>query len=211
MVSGVLLRVIAVIISAVFVVAVWVSTGSMEASFLRFFSIAVLVCSALLFVWDRWIWKLRIVQSIPGVTRDVSGTWEATLESLWIDPTTRTSPEPKVVYIVIRQTSSSASVALISNESKSKSSLARVVQEDGTWLLHYLYTNEPLVQLRHRSPIHHGSGVLSIVGSPAKRIAGSYWTDRDSKGRLTLNRRSRKHAEDYEEGIEFFSDERNID
>jgi len=205
MVNGILLRVIAVIISAVFVVAVWITTGKFEPSFLQFFSIAVLVCTVLLFVWDRWAWKLPPFQKIPAVTRDISGTWETTLESLWIDPETGKSPDPKIVYLVIRQTSSNATVTLISNESTSKSSLARLVQEDGSWLLHYLYTNEPRVDLRKRSPIHHGSGVLSIVGNPVKRITGSYWTDRDSKGKLSLLRRTTKHAEDFEEGIELFS------
>lgn len=205
MVNGVLLRVIAIIVSAVFVVAVWITTGRFEPSFLQFFSIAVLVCSALLFVWDRWAWKLPLLQVIPGVTRNISGTWETALESLWVDPATGKSPDPKTVYIVIRQTSSSASITLISNESKSKSSLARVVQEDGSWLLHYLYTNEPHVDLRKKSPIHHGSGVLTIVGNPVKRIAGSYWTDRDSKGKVSLTRRLKKQIEDFEEGVELFS------
>lgn len=205
MVGGLTLRIIAIIISAVFVVAIWVTTGKFELSFLQFFSIAVLVCSVLLFVWDRWAWKLSLFQSVAGVTRNVSGTWEAKLESLWIDPATGKSPDPKMVYIVIRQTSSGTSITLISDESKSKSSLARLVHEDGSWLLHYLYTNEPHVDLREKSPIHHGSGVLSIVGKPVRRITGSYWTDRDSKGKLSLIRRSKKLAEDFEDGAELFS------
>jgi len=205
MVSKVVLNAIAVIISAVFVIGTWVTTGTPDTAFLRFFSIAVLVCSVLLFVWDQWAWKLRPFQLLPGVTRDISGTWETTLESLWIDPTTKKSPPAKTVYVVIRQTSSSASVTLISDESKSKSSLARVIKEDGSWLIHYVYTNVPRVDLRGHSPIHHGSGVLSIVGNPAQRIAGSYWTDRDSKGQLTLNRRSKKSAEDFQGGVELFA------
>ncbi|WP_374953338.1 hypothetical protein [Rathayibacter sp. AY1A3] len=205
MVNGILLRVIIIIVSAVFVAAVWFTTGRFEPTFLQFFSIAVLACSVLLFVWDRWAWKLRLAQAIPGVTRNIDGTWEATLESLWIDALTGESPDPKTVYVVIRQTSTSATVALISNESKSKSSIARVVREDGSWLLHYLYTNEPQMGLREKSPIHHGSGVLAIVGSPAKRIIGSYWTDRNSKGKLSLTRRKTTHAEDFEQGVELFS------
>lgn len=204
MVGKTLLTAIAVIISAVFVVGSWVTTGTPNIAFLRFFSIAVFVCSVLLLAWDQWVWKFRPFQLLPGVPRDVSGTWETTLESLWIDPKTKKSPAPKTVYLVIRQTSSSASVTLISNESKSKSSLARVIKEDGSWLIHYIYTNEPQVDLRAHSPIHHGSGVLSIVGCPAQRVAGSYWTDRDSKGKLTLSRRSKSQAEDFKGGSELF-------
>ncbi|RZS59501.1 hypothetical protein EV141_0728 [Microcella putealis] len=205
MVGKTLLTAMAVIISAVFVVGSWITTGTPNIEFLRFFSLAVFFCSLLLILWDQWAWKLRPFQLLPGVPRDVSGTWEATLDSLWIDPETKKSPDPKTVYIVIRQTSSNASVILISNESKSKSSIARVIKEDGSWLIHYVYTNEPQVDLRAKSPIHHGSGVLSIVGHPAQRVAGSYWTDRDSKGKLTLERRSTEYAEDFKGGTDIFT------
>ena len=204
MIGRVLLSVIAIVITAVFVVGSWITTGTPDTGFLRFFSAAVFICSVLLLIWDQWAWKLRLFQLLPGVPRDISGTWETALESLWTDPKTKKSPAPKTVYVVIRQTSSSVAVTLISNESKSKSSIARVIKEDGSWLVHYLYTNEPQVDLRLRSPIHHGSGVLSIVGNPAKRIAGSYWTDRDSKGKLALSKRSRKSAEDFEDGNQIF-------
>ncbi len=202
MISGILIRAIVVIVSIVFVAGSWITTGAPNTSLLSFFSIAVLVCTILLLAWDRWIWKWTISQAIPGVSRDLSGTWQAQLKSFWIDPTTGKSPAPKTVYMVIRQTSSTASVTLISDESKSKSSLARVVKEDGSWLLHYVYTNEPRLEVRGHSPIHHGSAVLSVTGSPAKRLEGGYWTDRDSKGQLKLTKRSKKMAEDYEEAKE---------
>ena len=206
MVGKSLLTAIAVIISAVFVAGSWITNGTPSTDFLRFFSAAIFICSLLLILWDQWAWKLRPFQLLPSVPRDVSGTWETTLTSLWIDPHTLKSPKPKTVYLVIRQTSSIASVTLISNESKSKSSIARVIKEDGSWLIHYVYTNEPQVDLRARSSIHHGSGVLSIVGSPVQRVAGSYWTDRNSKGKLNLNRRSRSYAEDFEGASQIFKE-----
>lgn len=199
MISDLLLRAIVLIVLAVFLVASWITTGAPDTSLFSLFSAAVFACTVLLLVWDRWVWKWKIAQLIPGVVRDLSGTWEATLDSLWIDPATDVSPAPKTVFVVIRQTSSSASATLISDESKSKSSLARIVKEDGSWTLHYVYTNEPILKARKRSPIHHGSAVLAVTGSPAKRIEGGYWTDRDSKGHLTLTRRSTKICEDFEE------------
>lgn len=205
MISVILLRAIAVIISAVFVIGSWITTGSPDTSPLSFFSVAVLICSVLLVVWDQWLWRLWPFQLIPRVPRDIGGTWESSLESLWVDPSTGKSPDAKTVYLVIRQTSSRATITLISNESVSKSSLARIVKEDGSWMLHYIYTNEPQVELRVGSPIHHGSGVISIVGNPVKRLSGSYWTDRDSKGKLTLSKRSTKHAEDFEDGASLFT------
>lgn len=205
MIGGILIRVIAVLVSAVFVVGSWATTGTADISVLRYLSIAVLVVTTALAVWNKWLWRTRLAQMMPGVTRDISGTWEAQLESLWSNPTDTKIPTKKTVYVVIRQTSTRANVTLLSDESKSKSSMARVVQEDGSWLLHYMYTNDPDVALRKRSPIHHGSGVLTIIGRPAKRMSGSYWTDRDSKGRLTLGRRTRKLGEDFDDCAELFA------
>jgi hypothetical protein len=204
MIKPILLRTIVIAVLLVFMVGSWITTGAPNTSLLSFFSAAVFVCTLVLFAWDRWLWKLRLIQATTGVTRDLSGTWEATLESLWIDPATGTKPEPKTVYVVIRQTSSRATVTLISDESKSKSSIARVIKEDDSWLLHYVYSNEPRLELRARSPIHHGSGVLSAVGNPVERISGGYWTDRDSKGSLRLKRRSRHLIEDFEGGQSLF-------
>lgn len=202
MISIILVRAIVIIVSMVFVIGSWVTTGAPNTSPLSFFSVAVFACTILLLLWDNWVWKWKVVQAIPGVNRDLSGTWRARLESFWIDPTTGKTPAPKTVYVAIRQTSSKVSVTLISDESKSKSSLARVVKEDGSWLLHYVYANESRLEIRGRSPIHHGSAVLSVTGSPAKRLEGGYWTDRGSKGQLKLTKRSKKIAEDFEEARE---------
>jgi len=204
MLSGTAVRLIVSIVAAVFFVGSWVQTGSPSTSLLSLFSTAVLVVSIAVAAWDKWLWKIPLFQKIASVPRNLSGTWESQLESFWINPETGRTPEPKTVYVVIRQTSSSISVVLISDESKSKSSLARVTQEDETWVLHYIYTNVSRLDLRQRSPIHHGSGVFTAVGDPVKRLDGSYWTDRDSKGRLTLLRRSKHHAGDFEDAEELF-------
>ena len=182
------------------------TTGSPDLTLLRFFSVAVLVASILLTAWDKFLWKLAPVQRTPRVPRDVNGTWEARLESFWVNPETGTRIPPKTVYVVIRQTSSAVSVTLLSNESRSKSSIARLVQEDGSWTLHYIYTNEPGYSVVTRSPIHHGSGVLRVIGQPATRINGDYWTDRDSKGHLHLNHRVKAMAEDYAGAVQLFEE-----
>jgi hypothetical protein len=197
--------VIVIIVAGVFVVGSWITTGAPDTSLLSFFSAAVFVATIALLAWDRWLWKVQVIQSTTGVPRDLSGTWEATLESFWTDPKTGQSPPPKTVYVVIRQTSSKASVTLISDESRSKSSIARVIKEDDSWILHYIYSNEPRLELRERSPIHHGSGVLSAVGNPVVRLSGGYWTDRDSKGNLSLNRRMKLIVEDFEGGQAAFA------
>lgn len=206
MASGATIRILVAIVAGVFFVGSWLQTGSPSKSLLSLFSTAVFIVTVALALWDKWIWKTKIAQKLPSVARDISGTWESRLESFWVNPETGKTPDPKTVYVVIRQTSSRVSVTLISDESRSKSSLSRITKEDEAWTLHYIYTNETRLELRKNSPIHHGSGVLTIVGDPVKRLDGGYWTDRDSKGHITLNRKHQILAGDFEECTELFSE-----
>lgn len=206
MANGATVRIVVAMVAAVFFVGSWLQTGSPATSPISLFSTAVFVVTAALALWDKWIWRTRIAQNIPSVARDIRGTWESCLKSSWVDPETCKSPEPKTAYVVIRQTSSRISVTLISDESRSKSSLARIAKEDGVWTLYYIYTNESHLELRKNSPIHHGSGVFTVTGDPAKRLNGGYWTDRGSSGRITMNRNHRLLAGDFEECRELFGD-----
>lgn len=204
MTSRILVRAIAFIVAAVFLIGSWIETGSPSIGFLRLFSVAVFVVTVLLLVWDHWLWRTKLLQKIPSVPRNIRGTWKGKLESLWVDPKSGLSPAPKTVYVVIKQTSSEITVKLISDESVSESSVAKLKQENGSWVLHYIYTNESKMQLRRASPIHHGSGVYVVSGRPAKRLEGNYWTDRDSKGHLTLSEKVSCLADDFVEAEALF-------
>ncbi|WP_438817412.1 hypothetical protein [Streptomyces fildesensis] len=140
-----------------------------------------------------------------GVPRSVRGTWKGTLTSFWIDAENGNIPPPKTVYLVVQQTASRISVKLMTDESKSTSALANVEEADGSVRLTYMYLNRPDMRVEHRSRIHHGSTVLDVSGSPARRLKGRYWTDRDSRGELDFEERStQKLADDFAEAIELF-------
>ena len=195
--SGTAIRIVAFIITLVFFVATWITTGSPETALLRYLSTAIFVASVCVGVWEKWLWRLPVFQRLPSVPLNVGGTWQAELKSLWVDPKTHEGIGVKTVYLVIRQTSATMSITLLSDESQSRTSLARIMHEDGRWSVHYVYIDEPDLAVRDQSPIHHGSGVLEVVGKPAERLTGKYWTDRDSKGTLLLSARRKKLADDY--------------
>ena len=191
------IRIVAIVVSIVFTIASWMSTGNPDAIFLRFFSLAVFVATLAFTVWEKWAWKTRPAQLLATVPTNVNGTWRCTLTSSWVDPVTGQGIEPKKVYLVVRQSFSSATITLISDQSRSRSSLARSVREDDSWVLHYMYTNDPGFSVRDRSPIHHGSGIVQVIGRPSFRLIGHYWTDRKTRGDLVSDDYSRRHAEDY--------------
>jgi hypothetical protein len=196
---------VAGIVVAVFAGGIWISGDTVQPGWLRFFSAAVLAATWFLVLFERYLWRLPPVQKIPNVPRSLRGTWRGTLSSLWIDPATGRSPEPKTVYLVVRQTASTAQVKLLTNETTSQSTLASVSDVNGSASLDYLYLDRPKASVRHRSPIHHGSGSLSVSGRPATRLHGQYWTDRDSRGEVDFVERRQELADDFEAAQELFA------
>jgi len=80
-----------------------------------------------------------------------------------------------------------------------------VVSDDGTVAsFDYMYVNRPDSRVEHRSRMHHGSTSLDIVGRPATRLRGRYWTDRDTKGELEFGVRSSKVIDGYAEARKLF-------
>lgn len=201
------IRIIVGMVVLVFVVSAWMQDGKADWSALKLFSAAVFLCTAVFNLWDFWLWRLPWIQRIPGVgiPRSLRGTWKGTLTSFWVNPETGSSPPPKTVYLVVQQTASMISVKLMTDESKSTSALANVSEADGSVMLTYMYLNKPDMRVEHRSRIHHGSTVFDVSGSPARRLKGRYWTDRDSKGELDFEERDKKNlADDFTEAAELF-------
>lgn len=201
---SIVVRVVAGVVVAVFSLGTWVTSGELDVAWLSFFSAAVFVATILLACWDLWLWRIPLVQRIPGVPRSVRGTWKGTLTSFWVDPVTGERIAPKNAYLVVRQSSTLVSVKLLTDESKSSSSLASISVPDGTAVLDYLYLNRPRASVDHRSRMHHGSTVLDVIGNPAKRLEGRYWTDRDSRGELVFLNCSKKIVDDYLDAKQLF-------
>ncbi len=200
-----LVQVVAAVVVIVFAVGIWASGDKVNVAWLRFFSAAVLVATALLALWERFVWRLAPIQRIPGVPRNIGGTWKGVLTSFWQDPDTGKPIEPKPAYLVVRQAASSISLILLTEESRSRSSYGVVSTVDGVASVDYMYLNRPDSSFEHRSRMHHGSTALDITGQPATRLRGRYWTDRDTKGELDFGQRRKATVDDYDEAVRLFS------
>ena len=202
--NRVMIQVVVTVVVSVFGIGIWSIGGHPQFAWLRFFSVAVLVATAVLWLWDRVLWKTTLAQKFSATPRDVSGTWRGTLESSWINPETGKKQRPKAAYLVIRQTASSVSVILLTDESKSVSSLGTVSGAAGVRSLDYMYLNKPQVKVEDRSRMHHGSTSLDISGDPPTRLRGRYWTDRDTKGELDFFARDKRRVESFDEAAAVF-------
>ncbi|MCE5254333.1 MAG: hypothetical protein LLG45_09050 [Actinomycetia bacterium] len=180
----------------VFAVTAVAGGGTPSWGWLDIYSYAVMAAVVVYWLWDRVMWKRPIAQRLKIAPRDVSGTWRGTLTSCWIDPSNGEQCNPKTVYLVVRQTASTVSAILLTNEARSLSSLASVNSEDGTSSIDYMYEGAPDLMYQDRSRVHRGAVHLNIIGQPVERLRGHYWTDRDSKGELEFLDRVAKKAED---------------
>lgn len=200
----VLVQVIAAAVVIVFAIGIWSTGGTLDIHWLRFYSAAVLVAMVVLGIWEHRLWRLPVAQKIPRVPRDIRGTWKGSLESFWKDPATGEPPAAKTVYLVVRQSASNVSVVLLTNESRSTSSLTTICDDGVVTSLEYMYLNRPDSRLEHRSRIHHGSASLDITGRPASRLRGRYWTNRDSRGELDFAERTSQIVDDFRDAENLF-------
>lgn len=151
-------------------------------------------------VFERWGWRAkRLHPHIVGVPV-VRGTWRGELVSAWIDPKTKKPRPAKTVYLAIEQTLTTVRVRLLTDESSSDAIVASVAKmANGYRAISYTYENTPKIGLRDKSRPHRGGVLLTIYGEPPNRIAGEYWTDRDTKGELNLTARAPDIAQSFEE------------
>lgn len=202
------LQVQAVVFVTVLVFAVgMLATGDKpNPAWLKFYSYAVTAAVVLVTAWDRWLWRLAISQKITAVPRNLNGTWKGVLTTFWADPETGVVPAPKPAFLVVRQTATTVSVAMLTDQMRSLSSLASLTGVDGQRSLDYMYLSRPDSRYEKHSRIHHGSTSLDVTGIPPDRLYGRYWTNRDSRGELDFTERRWKFADTYDTALRMFGD-----
>lgn len=161
-------------------------------------AIAISVPLSLLGIFDRYFWCLPGINKLFASPPNVQGTWKGEINSHWVNPETGQTPPPIEVYAVVRQTYSSINVGMFTKESASGTLTASITEKDGKCVIQALYSNTPDLQFRSRSPIHHGSFIMQVVGIPPQSLRGSYWTDRGSKGEISFSQRTNLLFDDFQ-------------
>lgn len=158
------------------------------------FGVVSLFVSGVLFIYERWAWSWVPVRI--SSTPDLRGTWRATLDSTWVDPKTSQKIAPIEAYFTIVQTATSLTLCMLTKESRSWTLVAKLEQVDGTNQVVGVYRSDPGALVRGRSPIHYG-GLRLHVGGPPTSLHGEYWTERGTKGEITLEFSKRTLAHDF--------------
>jgi hypothetical protein len=173
---------------------------------LRHLSAVTGVLLILLAAFDLYLWRLPIFRSWFVKRPLLDGTWRAEVRSNWKNPETGSTIDPVIGFMVVRQTFSRLSLRLLTSESQSELLGAEVLRsDDGSYRVIGVYRNEPRLGVRDRSPIHYGGLALQVSGTPPVRLAGQYWTDRDTAGEITLSDRRAVHVHDMTSAAELYA------
>lgn len=158
------------------------------------FGTAVTALTLMLHAFNSTCWRWGIFKGWLVQRPNLNGTWKVIIENEVVG---RISG-----YMVFRQTFTSLTARLYTQESASASVTTAILQSpDCVFQVASTYQNEPRPDLRGvRSEIHFGAFLLDVHGDPPARLTGKYWTDRKTGGSVTLSDRKAKLVTSFDEG-----------
>lgn len=182
-----------IIATAVWGVFLWLLGIKLTWDHAKPFSLTLTVLTLALWSFDKHLWKIWPVNQFCKKP-NLSGTWRATLQSSYIDPETAKTPPAIEGYAAIRQTFSSISIRLMTEQAESFLVTGDFdLQNDGTAYVYGVYQSDPNILLRsHISEIHYGSFKYKVLGKPPRELSGHYWTDRNTNGSIKLSDRRKE-------------------
>lgn len=152
-------------------------------------SLAVLA----LLAFDVFLWRLLPTWLVK--VPNIRGTWHARLTSSFAGATGE--PVELSCFLVIRQSYSRIHIEMLFPKSESVSTSAQILTSDGTAELWYSYRSEAHSLDRTNNPPHKGAVQLRISRNGKSTLAGSYWTDRETHGRIETVAHHKKVISDY--------------
>ena len=150
---------------------------------------SIVVLFLLAFDVVLWRWLPSSVTKRPNIR----GTWQAQLHYQWPKDE---PPKTKDCYIAIHQTFSTVSVQMYFDISSSESRSAAIRTNDHRRSLWWSYLSMAY-EFDPDNPPHRGAAEVVISTVPKIILEGTYWTERETKGRITTSGRSKKLYEDF--------------
>lgn len=162
------------------------------------YSFTLAALTSCLWLFDRYIWRIWPVHKL--VRRpDLNGTWRVSLQSSYKVPGSEEAVAAVDGFAVIRQTFSSMSIRLMTEQAESFLVASSFdIQADGTTFVYGAYQSDPSIHLRSGiSEIHYGSFRYKVIGRPPGQLSGHYWTDRNTNGSISLSDRKNVFFDSY--------------
>lgn len=173
------------------------------------FTVVIGAFGILWIVFDRFLWRFRLLQGWLVKQPDLRGTWRVELQSSFKSKTGESDPMI-VCYMGIKQTLSELKMHLMTPQSESWSIASHIIPSpsgNGYQVL-CVYINEPNIRLRDKriSEMHKGTAIIDTHGLEARpdTLTAQYWTDRKTMGTMDFTRRIDKVFTRFEDAKRYF-------
>lgn len=145
-------------------------------SWWNIFSYIISVSSLIFLIYETWFWKKLplCVTHVPVLPKELKGVFKYT------HPHTQL-PGSKEATMYISQTLMSTRIVVKTNEMKSVSVSSSIREENGDYILYYVYRTDPKNEFVDKNPIKYGAARIDLSERPD--LQGGYWTTL-SKGDL---------------------------
>ena len=158
---------------AVFIVRCLLSKESLLQQFNAYdlfgcMSDSISLTSIIVFLYEKFLWRWNPLESVPKLFSHYNGTIISSFDNQCRNAT-----------LDIKQTLLSVHVTLETDESRSNSVNASIVDLYGDKCILYTYLNTPNALVRDRSAIHYGTASLCVKNNT---LTGDYFTDRKTTG-----------------------------
>ena len=169
------------------------------------FVVGILVIIGLVF--EYLLWRKKFVNQLLD-RPDIRGTWKCEMVPNHRDKETGEPIPPINCFVAVTQSFSTLQLHVMTPESQSWliASDIRKSQKGSGYQIVGVYTNQPGVHVRERSPIHRGTVWLETHGSDwqPESMTGEYWTDRETIGSMSLTDCKDKIFSRFDEAEAFF-------
>ena len=151
----------------------------------------------------RWGWKLKIFKGWLVPFPNLNGSWVGVIYSDWRNPDTGEKPPPIPVMLTVNQSFFHISCVMRTSEMESSSYAEGFLIDPDQQRrnIAYSYTSKPRLSLSERSIPHDGTAAFRIVEKPQKKLIGRYWTERLTKGEISLEYYSEEILEEIPESL----------
>ena len=173
------------------------------------FTVVIGAFGILWIVFNRFLWRLPILQGWFIKRPDLRGTWRVELQSNF-EPETGKRVPMIVCYMGVKQTLSELKMHLMTEESESWSIASHIIPSPSGngYQVICVYTNEPNIHLRDKriSEMHKGTLNIDTHGSGVRpdNLTAQYWTDRKTVGTMKFNSRVDKVFTRFEDAEQHF-------
>jgi hypothetical protein len=155
----------------------------------------------LIYLFTKYLWKRKLFQGWLVPFPNLTGRWDGTIKSTWVDPTSGKNPAPIPASLSIKQNFFHINCVMYTAETKSRSMYGyfEIDEETQVKRLVYSYQSNPKSTIAYRSPRQYGTVIFEIStnnGIPYKLI-GNYWTDVKTTGEIILSYRDQNIIDEY--------------